>query len=40
MSNTKDMNVLGRKKGLAITFTGPNEAPYNLFKNIVKKISI
>ena len=26
MSNTKDMSVLVRKKGFALTFTGSNEA--------------
>ena len=40
MSNTKDINVLVRKKSLAITFTWSNEAKYNLFKNIVKNILI
>ena len=29
MLNTKDMSVLVRKKGLAITFSGSNEAQYN-----------
>ena len=29
MSNTKEMNVLVRKKGLANAFTGSNEAQYN-----------
>ena len=28
MSSTKDMKVLKRKKGLALTFTGFNEAVY------------
>ena len=30
MSNMKDMTILVRKKGLALTFTGSNEAQYSI----------